>query len=241
LSRPVEAERFTGIACVLRRDDQGARAHFETLASWPDPIESSAGILILASFLADRGQLDEAASVLRRGVETDRVTGQTSLAATKLTRLAYLQEKGVRRSAARADALNAVALDPSPEVLRNAATALARCGFPADAERVLGMLNPALQGPWFDVIRLQVRGEIQLAQRQYGAAITSLESASRREAASHAREYLCRGLVVQGDFIRASQTCAEILSRPGLVWGSPELHPPGTLYFTEQLLKGRRR
>ena len=231
------ADFFLGVGRFLRSDFPAAREAFVRLAHSSNGEYASWGNSVLSAFLAEHSLWGEAANELKAGIAADRQSGESGLAALKITRRAFVEWRLGNLGLARALALEAIGGDTSSEVLLNAGTLLARMNMPLDAAKALDRFNPRLTGPRFDLARLQLRGEIALARRQYDAALKDLEAAARLDAAATPKEYLANALLQMGEKDRARLLLQEILDRPAMVWSYPAAYWPGMLAHIKQVLE----
>jgi tetratricopeptide (TPR) repeat protein len=239
LSVPELALQFRGINAALRGDYESSAQIFHQLISRASGTESSRAVRMLANLEADRGRIDEAIRILRDAIQKDRDAGEDGLASQKTVAQAFLEGLQGNRELAQALAQEAVARRPSPEVILEAVTVLARNGNVADATR-LSKRFPGGEGPRFEAARLRMRGEILAAAGGLREAVELLDQAAHTDRPQDPKEYLARVLESAGYRERAKLIYQSIVDTPWMIWASPEDEWPGTRFLASQhLLKAK--
>ncbi|MEO8097604.1 MAG: protein kinase [Acidobacteriota bacterium] len=226
------ALRFRGMAAAMRGDYERAESLFRELESLAEGDESSRARGLLAHLVADQGRLKEAGDLLDRAIAMDRSAGRIAFAARKLVAAAYLEGEAGRRTQAGAMAEDAAAQDPSPYVIVDAVSVLARNGYAREAERVMSKFTFE-RGPYFDASRLRMNGEILISRGRFQEGVAVLENAVRTLGTHRPQEFLARALDLAGQHDRAYMLYQRIAKDRWYIWGSPESVWPGTRYRAE--------
>jgi eukaryotic-like serine/threonine-protein kinase len=236
LSAPDLALQFRGMNAALRGDYESAAGIFRQLALKSSGTEASRAIRMLANLEADRGRLDEACGILRDAISKDREAGENGLASQKTVALAFLEGQLGHREMARARVQDAVSIaGPSPRVIVESVTILARNGYVDDASRLMKRFSSG-EGPRFDGARYRMQGEIKAAAGELEKAAELLDRAASTERPRDPKEYLARVLNLAGYRQRANMIYQEIADDPWLIWASPEDEWPGTRFIARQHL-----
>jgi serine/threonine protein kinase/Flp pilus assembly protein TadD len=240
LSNHALALQFRAMISALQGNYQSAARLFEELIAVGQGQDRSRAIDWLAILKADSGNLDDARTTLRRAIDSDREAGEDGFASQKMAVLAVVEDLAGNARQSRAWILQAADLRPSPQIIVEAVTLLARQGYVEDATRVMKMF-PKGQGPRFDVATGRMRGEIQAALGNLRQAVEALELAARTEQGHGPKEYLARVLDMTGDRERAQLLYQEISSSPWMIWGSSEDDWPGVFMAKkhQEELKGK--
>ena len=226
LSAGALAMQFRGVIAALQGNYQAATARFEELITKSQGLDRSRAIDWLAILKADSGRLDEARTLLSNAIQVDREAGEDGFASQKIITLAFVEQLAGNPKLARAWIQQAANLRPSPQVIVEAVTLLARLGYVNDAKRVMKMF-PDGNGPRFEVATGRMRGEILAASGKLRQAVEVLELAARTEQGHGPKEYLARVLYMTGEQERAELFYQEIANSPWMIWGSSEDDWPG--------------
>jgi len=218
LSNHPLALTFRAMIAASQGQYESAAHLFEELIAVGQGQARSRGIDWLSILKADTGKLDEARTILSSAIDMDREAGEDGLASQKMVALAFVEGSAGNRKLARAWILQAVALRPSPQVIVEAVTLLARQGYADDATRAMKMF-PGGKGPRFDVATGRMRGEILAAEGKLKQAAEVLETAARAEQNHAPKEYLARILYMTGEHERAQLLYQEIANAPWMIWG----------------------
>ena len=237
LSAHAPALRFRGMVAAMRGDYDQAALRFRELASTAQGEEASHAIGLLAILEADRDRMDEARSILLDGISKDRDAGEYGLASQKTAALAFLEGLRGNRGLARAGAQEAVSIaGPSPQVILESVTVLARNGYADDAARLMKRF-PKGEGPGFDAALQRMQGEIAAARGEFQKAVELLDNAARADRPREPKEYLARALDLAGYRKRAKLIYQDIADTPWVVWSSAENGWPGTRFIARKYLR----
>jgi len=226
LSNHALALQFRAMIAALQGNYESAAHLFEELIRVGKGQDRSRAIDWLAILKADSGKLDEARTILSNAIDMDREAGEDGFASQKMVALAFVEGLAGNPKQARAWILQAASLRPSPQVIVEAVTLLARYGNVEDAKKVMKMF-PGGRGPRFEVASGRMRGEILAASGELRQAVEVLERASRTEQGHGPKEYLARVLYLTGERERAELFYQEIANSPWMIWGSSEDDWPG--------------
>jgi tetratricopeptide (TPR) repeat protein len=186
LSAHTLALRFRGMAAAMREDYDSASRLFQELATVAQGEEASRAVGLLAILEADRGRMDRARSILSDSIEKDREAGENGLASQKIVARAFLEGQAGNGKLARALVQEAVALRPSPQVVIESVTILARHGYVDDASRLMKTF-PSGDGPRFEAGSLRMKGEILAATGDLQQAVAVLDLAARNDRANESQ------------------------------------------------------
>lgn len=240
LSANTLAMQFRAVIAALQGNHESASRLFEELIAKSQGLDRSRAIDWLAILKADSGRLEEARTILSSAIDMDREAGEDGFASQKMVALAFVERLAGNPKLARAWILQAANLRPSPQVIVEAVTLLARDGFVDDATRVMKMF-PKGQGPRFDVASGRMSGEILAASGNLRQAVEVLELAARNEQGHGPKEYLARVLDMNGEKERAQLLYRGIAASPWMIWGSSEDDWPGAFLAKkhQQQMKGK--
>jgi len=236
LSNHTLALTFRAMIAASQGKYEAAAQLFEELIAVGHGQDRSRGIDWLSILKVDTGKLDEARLTLSNAIDMDREAGEDGLASQKMVALAFVEGLAGNSKLARARILQAVALRPSPQVIVEAVTLLARQGYANDATRVMKMF-PGGTGPRFDVATGRMRGEILAATGNLKQAVEVLETAARAEQGHAPKEYLARVLSMTGEQERAQLLYQEIANEPWMIWGFSDEDWPA--HFWQRNIKSR--
>jgi eukaryotic-like serine/threonine-protein kinase len=236
LSNHTLALTFRAMIAASQGKYESAVQLFEELVAVGHGQDRSRGIDWLSILKVDTGKLDEARSTLSNAIDMDREAGEDGLASQKMVALAFVEGLAGSPKLARAWILQAVALRPSPQVIVEAVTLLARQGYTNDATRVMKMFRGG-KGPRFDVATGRMRGEILAAAGKLKQAVAALEGAARAEQSHAPKEYLARVLYMAGERERAQLLYQEIADAPWMIWGFSDEDWPA--HFWRRNIKSR--
>jgi hypothetical protein len=221
------ADCLQGQLDFLTGSYESAMARFESLEQSDNVELRNRAFALQAAVLADMGRTDDAIARLKRGAERDVKTGAHAAQADKLLALASLQLRLGQKALCRDLCLQLEQVDDSERRLAQAASLLARAGFPADADRLLARLDPASTIRSVQVDRHRVAAEIMLA-RQNKSAWDEFKRAAALDAPGVPIEYLVRGAEAAGEYGTAIALAERMANDPGYYWYWPDLDPPGT-------------
>jgi serine/threonine protein kinase/Flp pilus assembly protein TadD len=236
LSAHAVALRFGGMTAAMRGDYDEAARLFRELASTAQGEAASRAIGLLAILEADRGRMDEAYNILSAAISRDRDAGEYGLASQKTAALAFLEGIRGNRESARTRVQEAVSVaGPSPQVILESVTILARNGYVDDAVRLMKRF-PSGEGPGFDAALDRMQGEIAAARGELQNAVELLDRAASTDRPRDPKEYLARVLDLAGYRERAKSIYQNIADTPWVIWASPEDVWPGTRFIARQYL-----
>ena len=221
------ADRLQAAWQYLTGDFVGARQTLDRLTTSTDADAASRGYLMLASLDAEIGRLQDAVLALRRGIEFDSNRGEPAFLADKRIALAWLLARLGEAGPARAEALEALRLDDSPERVMRAGTILARLHRLEDAEAASQALHSFAGLQSAELASLRLEGEILLARHRYPEALQRFEQLSRLDVRESFPEYLANAYSVTGDTERAAFYFQEIVDSPALEWLEAAAEFPG--------------
>lgn len=227
LGQPAWADCLQGQLDFLRGDYATALTRFESLERSDSSSMRSRASALQAAVLAEVGAREEAIARLERGRSADQRAGSLAGQADKLLALAGLHLRMGRRQVCRNLCLQAEQIDQSADRLTQAGVMLARAGYPADAERLLGRIDSASTVRSVQRNRHRLRGEILLARKDPQAAWPELQQAAALDASGMPLEYLARGALAAGETGLALATYRRMAADAGYYWHYPDLEPPG--------------
>ena len=226
-----------------------AQTLIASLKSSPQLRERSRSYEMLADLSAERGDFANAIRVLDEGVQEDAAQGNPAAQSTKLTGRAWMKAKLGDFAGCSADLRAALAADSSPQLILTVETILGQSIqiAPAGASRGLRRqmmdlarnLPPDDFGVITNILHMRSRAESTLAAGAPVAALQQFRDLAAIDAPAAPREYLGRALLAaahqqdtaQATVLRreAMQAYAVVALRPGLIWQSPVVYPPGFL------------
>ncbi|HSF14704.1 MAG TPA: serine/threonine-protein kinase [Vicinamibacteria bacterium] len=211
------ADAFQGALRFLEGGHEEAEALFRGMTVNPELEMASLGYSLLAAALGELGRYDEAADVLREGIENDVSWGRPSTRARKLLDLAYVLTLQGKVEKARAACLEALELERGPHQIALAGTLLARSGFLNEARGLLSEMASESDKPLYRRVELQLTGEIHLADGETEQALQALRQAAALDRPGP-KPYMAHALHVSGHLREAADAYAEIARAEGLVW-----------------------
>jgi eukaryotic-like serine/threonine-protein kinase len=220
-------ELLQGALDFVHGDYGSAQGHFTTLSNSPDGYWKSLSYSVIASFFGEMGQYAEARALLVKGIGFDTAQGRSGALADKGIELAYLSFRTGDRTGCKDSSLAAVEKEHGIGHLQAAASMLARCGFPNEAERLERHLATMPEAPAFQIMRHRIEGEIALAKGNTGGALTEFQAEAGLEGPETPKEYLARALLSAGRQDEALKRYREIVESPGQIWQEPDVEPPG--------------
>jgi eukaryotic-like serine/threonine-protein kinase len=188
----------------------GATAIYESLR----PISPSLAAQGLADVALFEGRATEAASLLERGAETDRTTGNTAAAARKLTAVAEARRLQGRGAEAARLAAQAVAATPAFEVKVEAARVYLDLGMLKEASAVADSLRTSLQTDPQAYARV-IDGFVLIGRKQPAAAVIAFTEAQKLADTWLGRFGLGRAYLEAGAYPEAEAAFAACLRRRG--------------------------
>jgi tetratricopeptide (TPR) repeat protein len=249
------AERIEVLQFKINLQYDAAERIAEHLVTSSDPLLRSFAYEERASLLADQGMYEAAISVLEKGMSDDIQNNQEARRAWKLVDRAYLEARLTRMEDCLTDTRAAIHTNNSPWLTIAVATVLgnALTIAPADYHRRiieqlvrLGDMASGSHdiGSVFDLMKLRVQGELELARGNPKLAVATFGNAATQDAPAEGREYLARALFAlaqteasaekaNADLEESMNYYALAALRPAFIWFDPSSYLPG--YFGDQL------
>ena len=154
-------------AFLAGRSDE-ALSHLRRLGAMAPDEWSSSGPYVECCVLAERGDVEQAATLLQSRIQQGLAGVSRPSAAEHRNGLAALRLRMGDPQECRRWSLEAAARDPGPKVIAVAATLLAQAGFADDAARTLKVLDDAPALPVYQIARSRALGEIAHGPRPDG-------------------------------------------------------------------------
>jgi tetratricopeptide (TPR) repeat protein len=231
--KPVDAEN------LLKRAMGSEDTYFHAFA-----------LATLGRLFAELGRRQEAISVLQRAAEEAAKAGDNATQAYRIIDLAYLHCKLKQFATCLAESEQARHLEASPDMALQVARVLGMVVRNGDASFVPQV--KAQLSEWqreiptdnnsviHQLARLRLKGELQLAEGDWSAAVATFREASALDAPAEGREYMGRAFMIGAEHSvssvkatglrqEAAAAYARIALRPAYVWHRPAIQPPGYL------------